>query len=95
MVDESLRRRIDAELPGWRTEGEELAATWAFPDFGSALAATVRIGMLAEHADHHPDLELGWGRLAARLTTHSAGRLTAKDVDLARAMSEALGVPAS
>ncbi len=94
MVEEALRRRIGAELPGWRIEGEELVAAWEFPDFGSALAATVRVGMLAERADHHPDLELGWGRLAARLTTHSAGGLTVKDLELARSISGAVGTPA-
>jgi 4a-hydroxytetrahydrobiopterin dehydratase len=94
MVDDALPRRVAADLPGWRIDGEELAATWKFPDFATALAAAVRVGMLAEHADHHPDLELGWGRLAVRLTTHSAGRITDKDVDLAAAMSAALGRPA-
>lgn len=93
MVEDALRRRVEAELPGWRVDGEELVAAWRFPDFGAALAAAVRVGVLAERADHHPDLELGWGRLAARLTTHSAGGLTVKDLELARALSGAIGAP--
>ena len=93
MVDDALRHRIETELPGWSVEGETLAAEWRFPDFGAALAATVRVGALAERADHHPDLELGWGRLAVRLTTHSAGGLTVKDVELAGAVAAAIGAP--
>jgi 4a-hydroxytetrahydrobiopterin dehydratase len=93
MVEKALQQRITSELPGWRVDGEQLAAAWRFPDFAAALAATVRVGLLAERVDHHPDLELSWGRLAARLTTHSAGHLTEKDVELALAISKALGQP--
>jgi 4a-hydroxytetrahydrobiopterin dehydratase len=39
----------------------------------------------AEAADHHPDLEFGWGYVRIRLTTHSAGGLTDKDRALAAA----------
>ncbi|HPC83062.1 MAG TPA: 4a-hydroxytetrahydrobiopterin dehydratase [Thermoanaerobaculaceae bacterium] len=93
MVSGHLAERIAAELPGWRLQGFALTARWAFPDFSSALAATVRIGMLAERADHHPDLELGWGYLGVSLTTHSAGGVTEKDLDLAFAIQALLGAP--
>jgi 4a-hydroxytetrahydrobiopterin dehydratase len=93
MVDEALSKRVAAELPGWVLEGEELVGRWRFPDFSAALAAAVRTGTLAERADHHPDMRLGWGKLEVRLTTHSAKGLTAKDLDLAGKVSQALGAP--
>ncbi len=93
MVEPALLARIHAELPGWRVEREELVGRWSFPDFGSALAAAVRVGTLAERADHHPDITLGWGRLEVRLTSHDAGGLTARDVDLALGTSAAVGAP--
>ncbi|MGV8041878.1 MAG: 4a-hydroxytetrahydrobiopterin dehydratase [Thermoanaerobaculaceae bacterium] len=93
MVSEHLAERIAAELPGWRLQGSALTTRWAFPDFSAALAATVRVGMLAERADHHPDLELGWGYLVVNLTTHSAGGVTGKDLDLACAIQGLLGTP--
>ncbi len=93
MVSEHLAGRIAAELPGWRMEGAALSARWQLSDFGTALAAAVRVGLLAERADHHPDLELGWGYLGVHLTTHSAGEVTDKDLDLAVAIQALLGAP--
>jgi 4a-hydroxytetrahydrobiopterin dehydratase len=93
MVDQALNRRISAELPGWLVEGDELVGRWRFPDFGGALAGAVQVGALAERADHHPDMLVGWGKLEVRLTTHSAKALTAKDVDLAAKVSKALKPP--
>ncbi len=93
MVDAAIGKRVAAELPGWALEGEELVGRWRFPDFAGALAAAVRTGALAERADHHPDMRLGWGKLEVRLTTHSAKALTAKDVDLAGKIDQALGAP--
>ncbi len=95
MVDAALGRRVAAELPGWALEGEELVGRWRFKDFAAALAGAVRTGALAERADHHPEMRLSWGRLEVRLTTHSAKALTAKDVELAAKVSEALGSPAA
>lgn len=93
MVDEALGRRVSEELPGWVLDGEELVGLWRFPDFGAALAAAVRAGALAERADHHPDMHIGWGKLEVRLTTHSAKALTVRDVELAGKVSKALGPP--
>lgn len=88
-----LAERIAAELPAWHADGTRVSARWSFPDFSAALAAAVRVGMLAERADHHPDLELGWGYLVVSLTTHSAGGVTDKDLDLACAIQDLLGLP--
>lgn len=93
MVAERLARRIAEELSAWRLQGPALVARWAYPDFATALAAAVRIGLLAERADHHPDLELGWGYLGVRLSTHSASAVTELDLDLAAAIQKLLGDP--
>jgi 4a-hydroxytetrahydrobiopterin dehydratase len=93
VVDPALAARVASELHGWRIEGEELVGRWRLPDFASALAAAVRVGELAERADHHPDMHVGWGKLEVRLTTHSAHALTTRDLDLARAVHQALQAP--
>ncbi|MEW6336719.1 MAG: 4a-hydroxytetrahydrobiopterin dehydratase [Acidobacteriota bacterium] len=87
------RETVATDLPGWGVEGEHLVGSWLFDDFASAFAAATRIAFLAERTDHHPDLRVSWGRLEMRVTTHSAGRLTGKDVDLARAVEAAIGPP--
>ena len=93
MVDDALRGKVSSELPGWVLDGEYLVGQWRFADFAAALAAAVRVGALAERADHHPDMSIGWGKLEVRLTTHSAKALTLRDVELAGKVSRALNPP--
>ena len=95
MVDAALLRRASRELPAWQLAGEEIVGRWRFPDFSSALAAAVRVGALAERADHHPELRVAWGLLEVRLTTHAAKALTERDLDLAAAIQAALQPPRS
>lgn len=73
-----------ATLPGWAREGDEIVKTFDCGTFPAAIAFVVRIGFFAEAADHHPDLDVRWKRVRVALTTHDAGGLTAKDLDLAR-----------
>jgi 4a-hydroxytetrahydrobiopterin dehydratase len=73
-----------AALPGWSREGDEIVKTFDRETFPGAIAFVVRIGFLAEKADHHPDLDVRWKRVRVALSTHDAGGLTAKDFELAR-----------
>ena len=54
-------------------------------DFAGALAFVNAVGALAEAADHHPDIDIRWDTVTLRLSTHSAGGLTEKDLALAAA----------
>jgi len=47
-----------------------------------------RVAEAAEAADHHPDIDIRWRTLTFTLATHSAGGVTAKDVDLAGTIDE-------
>ena len=63
--------------------GNTLAKKFEFPDFATALAFVVRIGGAAEKHNHHPDIELGWGRALVKWSTHDAGGVTELDLKLA------------
>lgn len=79
---------IDAEQLGdWRMIFAELRARFGTADFASALHLVERIGAAAEEAEHHPDIDLSWGRVGVRLSSHDAGGLTQRDVRLARTIS--------
>lgn len=78
-VDEELRRRG----LNWARDGDVLVRHWQGRDFAAALDYVNRVGSLAEAADHHPDIDLRWNRVTLRLTTHSAGGLTRRDLELA------------
>ena len=64
-------------------DGHHLEKTYRFKNFRDALDYVNRVGELAESVNHHPDIELGWGRVAVTLTTHAAGGLTDNDYILA------------
>lgn len=76
---------VDAALAGldWRREGDVLVKVVRRGDFAGALAFVVAVGMRAERADHHPDVDIRWDTVTLRLTTHSAGGLTDRDLALA------------
>jgi 4a-hydroxytetrahydrobiopterin dehydratase len=84
-----------AAHPGWeRTgdgKGDGVSKRYKFPDFAAALAFSVRIGCYAERRDHHPDLELGWGRVRVTWSTHDAGGVTQLDLDAAEASDQRFG----
>jgi 4a-hydroxytetrahydrobiopterin dehydratase len=85
---------VDAALAdralGWHREGTELVKEVRRGGFAGALAFVDQVGALAEAADHHPDIDIRWDTVTLRLSTHSAGGLTEKDLSLA-AQIDALG----
>ncbi len=62
-----------------------LERRYAMSDFSTALAFAVRLGLLAEKRDHHPDVLVGWGKAAVVWSTHDAGGVTSLDLELAEA----------
>ena len=69
----------------WRQEGEALVRDYEFKDFAEAMAYVNRVADLAEEVNHHPDILVhGWNNVRLTLTTHSAGRLTENDHEMAR-----------
>ncbi len=72
-----------ASLPGWSRAGDEIEKTFERASFPDAIAFVVRMGFFAEAGDHHPDLDVRWRKVRVALTSHDAGGLTEKDVDLA------------
>ena len=81
-IDEAL-----AELPEWRLEGDKLVKTFRFKNFREAVSFIVRMAFEAEALNHHPELRNVYHTVDIALTTHDAGnKVTAKDIDLARAV---------
>jgi 4a-hydroxytetrahydrobiopterin dehydratase len=72
-----------ATLPGWTREGEVIHRSFTFPAFAEGIRFVDRVAVLADAADHHPDIDIRWTTVTMALSTHSAGGLTAKDFELA------------
>jgi len=83
---------IAAGLQGlaWTREGDLLVRVVRRADFDEAMAVVNEVAALAEEADHHPDIDIRWNTVTLRLTTHSAGGLTSKDLELAARIDVAI-----
>ena len=90
LSDEAVSAGL-SDLPGWVVAGDATAdrtgraieKTFELATFPDAIAFVVRIGFLAERADHHPDLDIRWRTVRVFLTTHDSRGLTADDFALA------------
>jgi 4a-hydroxytetrahydrobiopterin dehydratase len=67
----------------WQVDGGEIRREFTFKTFNAAFGLATRIALLAEAQNHHPQLEVAWGRLLVRLTTHSVGGLSRNDFIMA------------
>lgn len=72
-----------APLKGWSLAGKEIRKTFELKDFVHAMGFVNSVALLAEKANHHPDLDIRWNKVTLTLSTHSAGGLTEKDFTLA------------
>ena len=80
----------------WRVLLGEACAYFRTGSFAVGVALVNAIGRLADAANHHPDVDLRYGGVTVRLTTHDVGGLSERDVQLAGQISAAardLGVP--
>ena len=83
------RARFLHELEGWgEAKGRDaITKTFQFKNFNQAFGFMSRVALLAEKMDHHPEWLNVYGRVEVTLSTHSAGGLTEKDIELARKMN--------
>jgi 4a-hydroxytetrahydrobiopterin dehydratase len=82
-----------ALLSGWSAVSgrDAITRTYKFADFNAAFGFMARVALVAEKMDHHPEWSNVYNRVEVVLTTHDAGGVTQKDIDLARFMDGATG----
>lgn len=88
MVILDSQHLLEAQLDDWRKLAQALHARFVTADFVTGLAFVTAIAEAAEAANHHPDLALTYAAVDVKLISHDVGRLTQRDVDLARRISE-------
>lgn len=80
-------RRIDDFCRGhssWEHEEGTLVRSITMPTFLGGIELVRAVADVAETLDHHPDIDIRWRTVTFRLSTHSAGGITERDLDLAR-----------
>lgn len=84
---EALQHAL-SQVPRWTFDAQAHAIerNWVFKDFNEAFAFMARVALAAEQRDHHPNWSNVYNRVQVQLSTHDAGGLTSKDIELARWM---------
>jgi len=87
---ETERTAALQQLAGWSYDGatRALARDFKFKDFSEAFGFMTRVALLAQAADHHPEWSNVYNKVSIRLSTHSAGGVTGKDLALAAAIDK-------
>jgi len=75
-------------LKNWKLAGTEIKKTFELKDFVHAMGFVGSVALLAEKANHHPDVDIRWNKVTLTLSTHSAGGLTEKDFTLAKQIED-------
>ena len=79
-----LSKLIDQEALDWKIieDGKKIKKTFKFKSFIEAFSFMTKIAIYAEKKDHHPEWSNVYNKVEICLTTHDAGGITEKDVDL-------------
>ncbi len=87
------RAELLAPLQGWSmVEGRDaIHKRFTFKNFNEAFGWMCRVALAAEKLDHHPEWLNVYRTVDVTLSTHDAGGLTRRDVDLARTMDRLAG----
>jgi 4a-hydroxytetrahydrobiopterin dehydratase len=93
LTEQQITARL-ASLPQWARDGDQItrhAKSRAYSRPGGVSQIFSEVAVLADAANHHPDVTINWRSITFALSTHDAGGLTSLDFDLAAAIDEVLG----
>lgn len=85
-LSDAQRDEFLAAAPAWslREDGLAIVRELKFADFNAAFGFMTRVALYAEKADHHPEWFNVYNRVAIMLTTHDAGGVSQRDIEMAR-----------
>tara|TARA_R110000868_G_scaffold11116_8_gene54480 strand:- start:11850 stop:12173 length:324 start_codon:yes stop_codon:yes gene_type:complete len=80
------RRKALGPLKHWKkVKGRDaIAKGYKFKDFNEAFGFMSRVALKAEQMDHHPEWFNVYNQVLVTLTTHDAGGVSPRDVELAK-----------
>ena len=82
------RAELLPALDGWTlAEGRDaIQKRFTFKNFVEAFGWMTRVALVAERMDHHPEWTNVYRTVDVTLSTHDAGGLTRRDIELAQRM---------
>jgi 4a-hydroxytetrahydrobiopterin dehydratase len=89
-VAQQLRKLSETEITeglastsGWSLIEGEISKTFTFESYKDGIVFASVIGHLADQADHHPNILIGYRRVTVSVNTHDVGGISEKDFALA------------
>ena len=80
--------RLLSTMASWNGDSSAIQREVDAPDFMTAIQIVDAVAEVAETMDHHPDIDIRWRRLTFACSTHSAGGVTERDIELAHRIDE-------
>ena len=84
-------------LPGkWALaeDAKSIHQSFKFKSFAEAWSFMSHVSLLAEKMDHHPDWSNSYNKVEISLSSHDSGGVTQRDLDLAKAITDFVWLPA-
>jgi 4a-hydroxytetrahydrobiopterin dehydratase len=75
-------------VPNWSKRALSISRTFKFEGFMESVGFVNRLARKAQRANHHPDINIRFNKVALTLTTHDEGGITEKDFAVARECDE-------
>ena len=90
LSDLEIQRSLGT-LPGWSRRADVLTKTFTWPTFAQGIAFVTRVAKAADAMNHHPDIDIRYTKVTCALSTHDAGGITERDLELAREIEGVVG----
>lgn len=71
-------------LDEWEFKDNAIRKSFTFETYMDSIAFINRLAVVAEEANHHPDMVVGWCRIDLAFTSHDQGGVTSACVEMAK-----------
>ncbi|MGA2668105.1 MAG: 4a-hydroxytetrahydrobiopterin dehydratase [Ignavibacteria bacterium] len=79
VIEENLKK-----LPGWRFQDNCIKKVFNTQNYPSTMGFVTAVGAISQKHNHHPDyILMKYKEVEVSFSTHSAGGITQKDIDVA------------
>lgn len=78
-----IQSQIEDKIPKWNFIGKDLCREFRFDSYLNSIEFVNAIGLVSEAINHHPVIQISWGKVIVEVHTHSIGGIGPLDFELA------------
>ncbi len=78
-----IQEKLSA-LNEWEFKDNTIRKTFTFETYMESIGFINRLAEIAEEANHHPDMVVGWCRIDVAFTSHDQGGVTLACIEMAK-----------